>query len=171
MIRRPPRSTLFPYTTLFRSKGILDAVVISGGEPTLQIDLIPFIKEIRKMGFLVKLDTNGSRPQILRDIFLNNLIDYIAMDIKCAFQKYNKVCAVEVGINDVKESIRMIEQSGVSYQFRTTYDTDLLESKDLQEIRSFLNKPDSLLTQKCIKRVDAPDWIKVEVPHELEAVR
>jgi len=130
----------------------LDGVAITGGEPTLQKDLIPFIKDIKKEGFLVKLDSNGSNPQVLQNIFSSNLIDYIAMDIKGPFQKYNKVCAVEVDIKDIKKSIRMIEHSGISYEFRTTYDTDLLEDKDLQEIRSFLDKPNSLNIQKCLKR-------------------
>jgi len=140
------------YSFLESRRNDLDGIVVSGGEPTLQRGLIPFIKEIKKMGFLVKLDTNGSRPKVLGDIFLNNLVDYIAMDIKGPFQKYNKVCAVEVDVKDIKTSIRMIEHSKVSYQFRTTYDANLLENKDLQEIRSFLSKPNSLNVQECFMK-------------------
>lgn len=133
-------------------KKLLDAVTISGGEPTLQKGLIPFIERIKNMGFLVKLDTNGSMPDILKKILTNGLIDFVAMDIKAPFEKYDRVCDVGVYIIKIKESIRMIEASGISFQFRTTYDTDLLEDRDLQEIRSFLNKPDSLLIQECLKR-------------------
>ncbi|MCK5492540.1 MAG: anaerobic ribonucleoside-triphosphate reductase activating protein [Candidatus Omnitrophica bacterium] len=133
-------------------KKLLDAVTISGGEPTLQRGLIPFIEKIKNMGFLVKLDTNGSMPDILKEILTNGLIDFVAMDIKAPFEKYDRVCDVGVCIIKIKESIRMIEASGISFQFRTTYDTDLLEDRDLQEIRSFLNKPDSLLIQECLKR-------------------
>lgn len=133
-------------------KKLLDAVTISGGEPTLQRGLIPFIERIKNMGFLVKLDTNGSMPDILKEILTNGLIDFVAMDIKAPFEKYDRVCDVGVCIIKIKESIRMIEASGISFQFRTTYDTDLLEDRDLQEIRSFLNKPDSLLIQECLKR-------------------
>lgn len=133
-------------------KKLLDAVTISGGEPTLQRGLIPFIERIKNMGFLVKLDTNGSMPDILKEILTNGLIDFVAMDIKAPFEKYDRVCDVGGYIIKIKESIRMIEASGISFQFRTTYDTDLLEDRDLQEIRSFLNKPDSLLIQECLKR-------------------
>ena len=133
-------------------KKLLDAVTISGGEPTLQRGLIPFIERIKNMGFLVKLDTNGSMPDILKEILTNGLIDFVAMDIKAPFEKYDRVCDVGVCIIKIKESIRMIEASGISFQFRTTYDTDLLEDRDLQEIRLFLNKPDSLLIQECLKR-------------------
>jgi len=146
-------SSEYIFHFLKQRENTLDGVVISGGEPTLQEDLVPFIRKIKKIGFSVKLDTNGSQPQVLRDILLNNLVDYIAMDIKGPFYKYDQVCAVKVNINDVKKSIRMIEYSRVAYQFRTTNDTDLLKSEDLKEIRSFLREPDSLLIQECLKRI------------------
>jgi len=78
----------------------LDAVVVTGGEPTLQEDLEPFLEKIRKMGFLIKLDTNGSNPDVLKDLLSANLVDYIAMDIKAPLEKYSEVAKVPIDKTD-----------------------------------------------------------------------
>jgi len=147
---------------LERRAPILDGVVISGGEPTLQKDLLPFLIRIKAMGYLVKLDTNGSQPQVLRELLSSGVIDYIAMDIKSSFDNYTKVCSVNVNCQNIKKSIRMIEESRISYQFRTTYDTELLDINDLKEIRSFLKRPNSLFVQKCIKRKSETGGSKIQ---------
>jgi pyruvate formate lyase activating enzyme len=110
------------------------------------------MNRIKAMGFLVKLDTNGSKPEVIEEVIASGLTDYIAMDIKGPFTKYNKICAVEVDITDIKKSIYLIKNSGIRYQFRTTFDTGLLNNFDLEEVRSYLNNPDSLVVQDCIKR-------------------
>lgn len=102
--------------------GKLDAIVITGGEPTLQNDLVPFIKKIKQMGFLVKLDTNGTNPDIVRELLKDGLVDYIAMDIKSDIsdREYKKIIQVDCDIEKIKESIKLIMDSEIDYEFRTT---------------------------------------------------
>ena len=127
----------------------LDAVVITGGEPTLQSDLIDFIKKVKAMGFLVKLDTNGSNPQVLEEIINQKLVDFIAMDIKATFDKYNLVCCVPVDIDNIKKSIDLIKKSGIDFLFRTTYDKSKLFDKDIQTVTDFLKVDNHYKVQKC----------------------
>jgi pyruvate formate lyase activating enzyme len=99
-------------------KSLIDALVITGGEPTLQSDLIPFIYKIKELGCIVKLDTNGVLDSVVKDIMDLNIVDYWAMDIKYPSEYYD-----EYGIdtNAIKHSIEMIMNSGKEYEFRTTY--------------------------------------------------
>jgi len=101
-------------------EGFLDAVVISGGEPTLQPDLASFIRKIKKLNYRVKLDTNGANPDALNTLIEENLLDYIAMDIKAPRDQYQAVCGVAVDLAAIERSIRIILNSGIPYEFRTT---------------------------------------------------
>ncbi len=100
--------------------GLLDGVVITGGEPTLQKDLPKFISKIKRMGYLVKLDTNGSNPSMIKELLSKGLLDFIAMDVKAPFSKYKEVVGVDVDTDLLKESIKIIMSSKVDYVFRTT---------------------------------------------------
>lgn len=106
---------------LERKKGKLDAVVITGGEPLLHADLEKLIIKIRDMGFLIKLDTNGLLPSKLRDLIRKNLLDYIAMDIKYPADDYPIMTGIATVMEKIRDSIRIIMNSGVDYEFRTTY--------------------------------------------------
>ncbi len=97
------------YAYLEKRKGKLDGVVITGGEPTLQSDLMPFIQRVKSLGYLVKLDTNGSRPRVLQNIIQKGILDYIAMDIKAPFEKYSRVTGLLVNITQIKKSISIIK--------------------------------------------------------------
>jgi len=88
--------------------GKIDAVTITGGEPTIQNDLMPFIKRIKKMGFAVKLDSNGSRPEVIKNLLSEKLLDFIAMDIKAPLEKYEKIVRVLLKTDSIKESIKII---------------------------------------------------------------
>jgi len=117
-------------------RSFLDGVVISGGEPTLQPDLEEFIVKIKRLGYLVKLDTNGTRPFVLRKLIDKNLVDYIAMDIKAPFEKYNEICGVEVDITSIQQSIEIIMNAGCDYEFRTTFVPELNKDDILEIVRT-----------------------------------
>lgn len=100
--------------------GFLDAIVISGGEPTLQPDLLAVLERIKQTGYLVKLDTNGSSPAIIQSALARGLLDYIAMDIKAPVENYEQVVGTPVDTQHIQRSISLIQQSGIDYEFRTT---------------------------------------------------
>jgi len=116
----------------------LDGVVITGGEPTLQEDLRTFTKRIRTMRLKVKLDTNGSRPDVLADLLAGRLFDCVAMDIKAPFAKYPQVTGVDAPVEAIRESIALLVADGTPCEFRTTFVPSLLSERDLDEIRSYL---------------------------------
>ena len=100
---------------------LLDAVTISGGEPTLQKDLKDFIVKVKNMGYKVKLDTNGTFPLVVKELIDNNLLDLVAMDIKTCFADYDKVTGLKVNWSDkVKETLEILRNSNVKYELRTT---------------------------------------------------
>ncbi len=125
-------------TFLKKRKGLLDGVVITGGEPTIQKDLKQFLKKIKKIGFLIKLDTNGSNPDVLKELINLQLIDYIAMDIKSPYNKYKLLSGIEINTSNIKKSIQIIENSRISYEFRTTVIPNYLNADDLMDIVSYL---------------------------------
>lgn len=114
-------------------KGFIDGVVISGGEPSLQKDLVQFIKKIKEMGYRVKLDTNGTNFEVLKRLVKEKLIDYVAMDIKAPIQDYKKIVGVDCKIEDINKSIDFLLKEQVDYEFRTTFSPDL-EMQDLEKM-------------------------------------
>ena len=131
-------------------KGKLDAVTITGGEPTLQDDLAPFIKKIKKMKFAVKLDTNGSQPQVIKTLLDEKLLDFIAMDIKAPLEKYKNVVKVPVNADSIKESIKLILKEKIPYEFRTTILQSQLEEKDILQIAKLISGAKSYVLQKFV---------------------
>ena len=109
--KEPALSVQAFFEFLNKRKGKLDGVVITGGEPTLHKDLKEFIKSIKDLGFLVKLDTNGTNPDLLQELFNQNLLDYVAMDIKAPLNKYEQVTRVNVNIEKIQKSINLIKNS------------------------------------------------------------
>lgn len=123
---------------LSRRRRLLDGVVISGGEPTLQDDLAQFIGEIRETGLSVKLDTNGSRPEILEHLFSRRLVDAVAMDIKAPWSRYEELTGCRPPLSRLRRSIKLIAGSGLPHQFRTTVVESLLTSDDLEQIAAMV---------------------------------
>ncbi len=119
---------------LGRREGKLDGVTVTGGEPTLQPSLIKFLQRLKNMNFLVKLDTNGSHPEILEKAIELKLLDFIAMDIKAPLEIYSQVVCAPIDNGRISRSVDLIRQSGVPYQFRTTVVRSLLRLRDLEEI-------------------------------------
>ncbi len=131
-------------------KNKLDGVCISGGEPLLQPDILDFLKSIKSLGFLVKIDTNGSLPEKLEQILKNKLCDFVAMDIKNSLPKYNITCGVVVDCEKIKQSINLIIKSGISHEFRTTVVKELHESTDFVKIANLIKGANSYHLQ-CFK--------------------
>lgn len=106
---------------LEKRKNVLDGVCLTGGEPTLSICLAEFIRKIKFLGLKVKLDTNGYNPSVLKDLINQNLIDYVAMDIKNSFEKYDLTTGIKfVDVAKIKESIEFLVRGSIPYEFRTT---------------------------------------------------
>ena len=119
---------------LKKRKLIIDGVVISGGEPTLQKELPDFCKEIKDIGYSVKIDTNGSKPEIIKYLIENKLIDYIAMDVKTVPELYNKYITRSFNPDNIIKSIKTIMNSSINYEFRTTCARPVVDEEILMEI-------------------------------------
>ena len=129
-------------------KGKLDGVVISGGEPTIYgEELIIFMQKIRARDFAIKLDTNGSNPALLKKMYKLHLLNYVAMDIKCPFEKYSKVTSARNIISKIKESIKLIIGSKIDYEFRTTAYPGL-DFNDFKEMFSYVKGCKRYIIQK-----------------------
>lgn len=115
-------------------KGLLDGVVITGGEPTLHDDLPEFIAAVKKLGFKVKLDTNGTRPGMIKRLIESKLIEYIAMDIKAPLEMYPYIVGRPVLCGTLRKSIEIIKSSPINYEFRTTMVKSLLSFEDMERI-------------------------------------
>jgi len=119
-------------------KELLEAVTICGGEPTVSKGLLPLIKKIKKMGFFVKLDTNGSDPQLLKKLINGKLVDYVAMDIKGPKKKYGKFTGLKVDVKKIQESIDVLKEGKVDYEFRSTIVPTLHKKEDVIEMAKWI---------------------------------
>ncbi|EKE21437.1 MAG: hypothetical protein ACD_7C00245G0006 [uncultured bacterium] len=137
-------------------KGKLDAVCITGGEPTLQRDLLEFIVKVKKMGYLVKLDTNGMRPDVLKKALDLKVVDYVAMDIKNSLKNYEKTVCAKVDLDRIKMSVEMIKNSKVDYDFRTTVVPGIHSEKDFDDIALWIGGAKKYFLQRFrdIKTLD-----------------
>ncbi|MFZ2398792.1 MAG: anaerobic ribonucleoside-triphosphate reductase activating protein [Smithella sp.] len=165
-------------------KGKLDAISITGGEPTIQEDLTSFIKQIKKMGFAVKLDTNGSQPKVIKNLLAEKRLDFIAMDIKAPLEKYRNIVNTQVNTESIKESIDLILKAKIPHEFRTTIVESQLEENDILEIgkliagasRYVLQKfvPSKTLDKKFLKEKSFSDEklqkIKSHLEHQIPSV-
>jgi len=125
------------FAELEERRGFLDAVVISGGEPTLQNDLLQILKRIKELGYLIKLDTNGTRPDLIQRALESGWVDYVAMDIKAPPHTYDRMSGVSVDIAMIERSIVTIRQEAPQYEFRTTAGPGL-SADDLLKIGQWL---------------------------------
>lgn len=140
-----PRSDLFEF--LESRKGKLDGVVITGGEPTLHPDLPDFLKDIRAMGFAIKLDSNGTNPEMLEQLIKDGMVDYLAMDIKAPLDLYPQVVSVDVNTDNIKRSIDIIKNSGLPYEFRSTLVPGLHTLEDIKEMGKLIQGADKWFLQ------------------------
>lgn len=123
---------------LFERRRFLDGLCIGGGEPTLHNGLLAFIYKVKSLGYLVKLDTNGSRPKRLMKLMDEKIVDYIAMDMKAPLNRYREVVRSKVDVKAVERSIKLLRRGSVDHEFRTTVVPRLLDGDDLDEIAQTL---------------------------------
>jgi pyruvate formate lyase activating enzyme len=130
-------------------KNWIDGVVISGGEPTIYKELEAFVRDVKNLGFPVKLDTNGTNPKMLKELVSKGLLDYIAMDVKGPLNsKYEKIAGCAVPLSDIKESIELIINSNVDHEFRTTVVPGLLDADDVPEIAKSIRGAKKFIIQQ-----------------------
>ncbi len=138
-------TTMEPYSEeeifshLNKRKNILNGVCITGGEPTLQSELPEFIRKVKTLNLLVKLDTNGTNPAMLSSLLNEGLLDYVAMDIKHCKSKYNDVaCMNPLDLQSIEDSVEILKNSSINYEFRTTVTRELHKMEDFQEIGKWI---------------------------------
>ena len=155
------------FTFLENRRGWLDGVVICGGEPTIHSDLPITIRKIKEMGFDVKLDTNGTNPEMLENLIVDKLIDYVAMDIKAPPGKLSSIVKSNNNIDKVQKSINILLQNRVEYEFRTTVTPDLTET-DIVKMAQSISGAEKYILQVYNKPAfleNAPE------PHKIETIQ
>lgn len=125
-------------TFLKKRRNVLEGVCVTGGEPTLYWELPGFIKKIKALGYKVKLDTNGSNPEMLSELVESGLIDYVAMDIKAPVETYQKVCGAFVDMDKINKSVEFLKEGKVLYEFRTTVVKELHTEEDILKIGEWI---------------------------------
>jgi len=131
-----PEEEVFSF--LKERKKYLEGVCITGGEPTIHEDLPDFIKKIKEIGYLVKLDTNGSNPAMLQELIMARLINYVAMDLKAPKERYPEVVGREIDVSLIEESVKLLLNSNIDYEFRTTLVPNLLSKEDILKIAQWI---------------------------------
>ncbi|MBP1587648.1 MAG: anaerobic ribonucleoside-triphosphate reductase activating protein [Clostridia bacterium] len=148
-----PESELF--ALLEKRRGLLDGVAITGGEPLLQPDLPDFIRKIREMGFMVKLDTNGFLPGRLEDLIREGLVDYVAVDFKQTPGKYGEAVGIpQIDPGPLLRSVRLLQDSGVAHEFRTTMVKGIHELSDITAIAAILGPGENYFLQMYVDSGD-----------------
>jgi pyruvate formate lyase activating enzyme len=151
------------YAFLKRRQGTLEGVVVSGGEPTLHEDLPRFLADLKKMGYKTKIDTNGSRPDVLAHLINEQLVDFIAMDLKAPLEKYALITGKDTNSAIIKNSIDLIRKSGLLHEFRTTYDKEVLTDEDIAATGALVEN-ENYRVQECLPV--AKEKAALKVMHE-----
>lgn len=148
------------WSFLKRRQGTLEGVVVSGGEPTLHEDLPVFMARLKEMGYATKLDTNGARPAVLKELINKKLVDFIAMDLKAPLEKYSVITGIETSPAILKESMDLIIHSGLEYEFRTTYDKEVLTDADITALQELTGRK-NYRVQECLPVAKEKNVLKV----------
>lgn len=135
---------------LEKRKGQLQGIVVTGGEPTIQKDIVHFLRKLKAMNYSVKLDTNGYNPAVLNQLIAGKLVDFIAMDLKAPLEKYSDVTGIGVNTDLIEESITIIYQSQLPHEFRTTFVESQLTDNDITQIKKLINNTENYRLQKFV---------------------
>jgi pyruvate formate lyase activating enzyme len=123
---------------LKKRKGLLEALAVTGGEPLMQKNLAEFLEKVKELGYLIKVDTNGMFPEKLKKLIDKKLVDYVAMDVKAPKKKYDKLSGIKTDTKKIQKSIKILKESEIDYEFRTTFVPDFLKKEDIIEIGKWL---------------------------------
>ncbi len=165
------------FSFLEKRRDQLQGVAITGGEPTLQPDLMEFCQQVRKMGYKIKLDSNGTRPHILEDLLDKQLLDYVAMDIKTSLPNYPLVIKGNFDVEKIHDSIELIRDQAPAYEFRTTCARPFITKKIMGEIAVMVKGAQRYVLQKCSQNVQVldPDFLKEDhhffSPEEMQELK
>ena len=136
------------FSFLKKRKGLLEGLSISGGEPLLQDDIVDFTKKVKKLGYLIKIDTNGTFPEKLKELIDKKCVDYVSMDVKAPKDKYNALTGVKTNIKKIEKSIEIIKKTAPNYEFKTTFVPDLLKKEDILKIAKWLEGAETYFLQQ-----------------------
>jgi pyruvate formate lyase activating enzyme len=142
---------------LERRRGFVDGVTVTGGEPTLQPGLADFLRDVRRLGLAAKLDTNGYRPEVLRNLLEHGSVDYVAMDLKSRLEVYGAAAGVPVVTERVVQSVELLLASEVQYEFRTTVVPGLTTAEDIVGVASLIDGAKRYYLQ-CFRPGDTVGW-------------
>jgi pyruvate formate lyase activating enzyme len=145
--QRPLLNPADVFSFLERRKGLLEGVVITGGEPTLQTELQELLRPIKAMGYLIKLDSNGTAPAFIKTLIDSRLIDYVAMDVKAPPEQYGSICGRPVDVTVIAQSITLLRASKIAYEFRTTMAPGL-DMDGLAKIRDWIGGTEHWFIQR-----------------------
>ena len=161
------REELFGF--LRKRVGILDGVCITGGEPLIDCGAMELAREIKSLGFLVKLDTNGSYPERLAELLESGVVDYVAMDIKNSPKNYRAACGADVDVEKIKKSVELLKTSGIDHEFRTTVVKGIHTADDVVECGKWLGEGEKYFLQsyKVSDDVIAPEGLSAFSDEEL----
>jgi len=123
---------------LEKRRDVLEGLSISGGEPLLQEDIVDFTEKVKKLNYLIKIDTNGAFPEKLKELIDKKLVDYVSMDVKAPKEKYDQLVGVKTDISKIEQSIDLIKNEAPDYEFKTTIVPGMLDKKDIVEIAKWL---------------------------------
>ncbi len=157
---------------LARRVGLVDGVVVTGGEPTLRGDLIPFLRRARARGLDVKLDTNGYRPDVLATLLDEGLVDYVAMDVKAPPEKYALLAGrADLDVTRLERSVRLLRRSGIRHEFRTTVVPGLLDEADVEGIATWIAGAERYVLQQFRPLRTLDPGLEAVTPYSVERLR
>jgi pyruvate formate lyase activating enzyme len=146
-------------------QAFIDGVVISGGEPTLDPDLPSLLRAIKKLGLLVKIDTNGLAPGVLSDLIQEALIDYVALDVKTSPSRYGELHPLPVDLDLLPASVALIKSAGIDYEFRTTCVPGYVEDRDISALGSLLKGGKLWVLQQFVPDNSLDEQLRSRTPH------
>ena len=152
----------------------IDAVIFSGGEPTLQEDLVDCMREVRQMGLATKLETNGTKPEVLRELLMSGLVDFVSMDVKAPLENYQNLVGCRLDAELIRASVWVVKQSGIPHEFRTTVVPGLHTTRELKAISELIHGADCYVVQDFISTNPLRDELRGRpaFPHKpLEDIR